>query len=135
MRVEKGPKDLREIPRYFGQAGAAADYGAYRIEILAEINNAPKLSRGRDPGHRRLLPRRAGPTSSTSAARPASPSPSWATWCGRSEAPGMRVSIDSFDPAEIRTAVEAGAEMVLSVNRSNLEVARELEGHRRHAWW
>ena len=26
--VEKGPKDLREIPRYFGQAAAAADYGA-----------------------------------------------------------------------------------------------------------
>jgi dihydropteroate synthase-like protein len=41
---------------------------------------------------------------------------------------GMRVSIDSFDPSEIRTAVEAGAEMVLSVNRSNLEVARELNG-------
>ncbi len=41
---------------------------------------------------------------------------------------GMRVSIDSFDPGEIRTAVAAGAELVLSVNRSNLEVARELAG-------
>jgi hypothetical protein len=28
VAVEKGPKDLREIPRYFGQAAAAADYGA-----------------------------------------------------------------------------------------------------------
>ena len=37
---------------------------------------------------------------------------------------GMRVSIDSFDPAEIRTAVGAGAELVLSVNRSNLEVVQ-----------
>ena len=45
VRVEKGPKDLREIPGYFGQAAAALDYGAYGIEILAEINNAPKLSR------------------------------------------------------------------------------------------
>jgi hypothetical protein len=26
--VEKGPKDLREIPRYFGQQAAAPDYGA-----------------------------------------------------------------------------------------------------------
>ena len=43
-------------------------------------------------------------------------------------AAGMRVSIDSFDPDEIRTAVAAGAEMVLSVNRSNLEVGRELRG-------
>ena len=41
---------------------------------------------------------------------------------------GMRVSIDSFDPDEIRTAVAAGAEMVLSLNRSNLEVGRELRG-------
>ena len=40
----------------------------------------------------------------------------------------MRVSVDSFDPAEIRTAVEAGAELVLSVNGSNRDVARELAG-------
>jgi dihydropteroate synthase-like protein len=38
--------------------------------------------------------------------------------------------VDSFDPTEIRTAVEAGAELVLSVNGSNLEVARELGGAR-----
>ena len=56
MRVEKGPKDLREIPRYFGQAAAAADYGAYRIEILAEINNAPKLAARSHHGRRRLFP-------------------------------------------------------------------------------
>ena len=41
VRVEKGPKDLREIPRYFGQAAAAPDYGSYSVEILAELNNAP----------------------------------------------------------------------------------------------
>ena len=41
-------------------------------------------------------------------------------------AEGHRVSIDSFETAEIRTAVEAGAELVLSVNGSNLELAREL---------
>jgi dihydropteroate synthase-like protein len=40
----------------------------------------------------------------------------------------MRVSVDSFDAAEIRTAVAAGAELVLSVNGSNLEVAQDLAG-------
>ncbi len=34
----------------------------------------------------------------------------------------------AFDPAEIRTAVAAGAELVLSVNGSNIEAARELGG-------
>jgi dihydropteroate synthase len=43
--VEKGPKDLREIPGHFGRAVTARPYGAYDIEILAEINNAPRLSR------------------------------------------------------------------------------------------
>jgi len=41
---------------------------------------------------------------------------------------GLRVSVDSFDPDEIRTAVEAGAELVLSVNGTNLDVARDLRG-------
>ena len=45
VSVQKGPKDLREIPRYFGQAAVAPDYGSYSVEILAEINNAPKLAR------------------------------------------------------------------------------------------
>jgi dihydropteroate synthase-like protein len=41
---------------------------------------------------------------------------------------GVRVSIDTFDPDEIRTAVTAGAELVLSVNGSNIEAAHELAG-------
>src|SRR5438552_655387 len=45
VRVEKGPKDLRQIPEYFGRAAAARDYGAYGIEIVAEVNNAPRLAR------------------------------------------------------------------------------------------
>src|SRR6188768_2390261 len=43
-------------------------------------------------------------------------------------AAGIRVSVDSFDPNEIRTAVAAGAELVLSVNGSNIDVARDLSG-------
>ncbi len=41
---------------------------------------------------------------------------------------GFRVSVDSFDPGEIAAAVEAGAELVLSVNGSNLDAARGLAG-------
>ena len=40
----------------------------------------------------------------------------------------MRVSIDTFNAGEIRTAVDAGATLVLSINASNLEIARELAG-------
>src|SRR5207247_8740857 len=39
-----------------------------------------------------------------------------------------RVSVDSLDAGEIRTAVVAGGVVVLSVNRSNLDVARDFAG-------
>jgi dihydropteroate synthase len=102
VRVEKGPKDLREIPQYFGRAAVTREYGAWDIEILAEINNAPRLTR--------------------EAIRQAADSFRALTGAG------MRVSVDTFDAAEIRSAVAAGAELVLSVNSSNLDVARDLAG-------
>ena len=39
---------------------------------------------------------------------------------------GIRVSIDSFDPVEVRAAAKAGAELVLSVNASNRAAGRRL---------
>src|SRR5262249_45598789 len=37
---------------------------------------------------------------------------------------GLRVSIDSFNPAEVEAALAAGAELVLSVNNSNAASAK-----------
>lgn len=125
VRVEKGPKDLREIPRYFGQAAAASDYGSYAIEILAEINNAPKLSLAEIRSSADYF-RASGADLIDIGCTPGIPFPGIADVVGELRQAGMRVSVDSFDPAEIRAAVEAGAELVLSVNGSNLEVAREL---------
>jgi dihydropteroate synthase len=125
--VEKGPKDLREIPRYFGQAAAALDYGAYTVEILAEINNAPRLSREEVRAAAEYF-RASGADVIDVGCTPGLPFPSLGALVRELRGAGMRVSVDSFDQGEIRTAVEAGAELVLSVNGSNLAVARELAG-------
>ncbi len=121
--VERGPDDLRDLPHYFGLK-RQEDYGRCDLEILAEINFAPRFSwqdlltqarhyqnqgadvidLGCDPGAR---------------------------WSGVGDAvralrqEGFRVSIDSMDPVEIGDAVRSGAELVLSVNASNLEAARD----------
>src|SRR5256885_12521768 len=100
--VEKGPKDLRQIPDYFGRTAAARDYGAYDIEIVAEVNNAPRLARdairleaehyhesGADLIDIGCTPRRAFPDLAAAAGGPV--------------AAGMRASIDSLDPGEIGT--------------------------------
>ena len=61
--VESGPEDLRDLPRHFGQAGGEpAGYGAYDIEILAEINHAPRLERDELIRQARAISRRKGPT-------------------------------------------------------------------------
>ncbi len=123
--VEKGPKDLREIPGYFGLAAARADYGAYAIEILAEINNAPKLSREAIRTTAEYF-RASGADIIDIGCTPGVPFPDLGEVVSQLRGSGFRISIDSFDPSEIRTAVETGAELVLSVNGSNLEIAREL---------
>jgi dihydropteroate synthase-like protein len=127
VRVEKGPKDLREIPRYFGQAAAAVDYGPYDIEILAEINNAAKLSRDQIRAAADYF-QASGADVIDVGCTPGVSFPALGDVIRELRQAGMRVSVDSFEPSEIRTAVEAGAELVLSVNGSNLAVAREIAG-------
>jgi dihydropteroate synthase-like protein len=127
VAVKKGPKDLREIPRYFGQAAAMQDYGAWNIEIVAEINNAPRLS----PEALRAAAdyfRTSGADVIDVGCTPGLAFPALGGVVRDLVAAGMRVSIDTFDADEIRTAVAAGAELVLSVNGSNIEVARDLAG-------
>jgi dihydropteroate synthase-like protein len=127
VSVEKGPKDLREIPRYFGQAAAALDYGAYSIEILAEINNAPRLSVAEIRSAADYY-QGSGADVIDIGCTPGMEFPALGDVVRQLRSAGMRVSVDSFEPAEILAAVEAGAELVLSVNGANIDVARELAG-------
>ncbi len=125
VRAEKGPKDLRQIPEHFGLAAARAEYGAHDVTILAEVNDAPRF------GVAEIL-RRARAFADEGADVIDVGCSKGQRFAGLGEvvsalrAEGHRVSVDSFDAAEIRTAVAAGAELVLSVNGSNLELAREL---------
>jgi len=121
--VDRGPKDLRELPEFFGQSAAPpADYGRHEIEILAEINHAPELTQGK------LLAlaehyHQSGADVIDLGCHPGE------TWSGVADAvsalcdAGYRVSIDSLNPSEIAPAVAAGAELVLSVNASNRDAA------------
>ena len=126
VRIEKGPKDVRELPRYFGRQ-TATDYGAFDIEILAEINNAPRLSR-REVREAADYYRESGADIIDIGCTPGLAYPELGAVVQELVASGARVSIDTFDGEEIRTAVAAGAELVLSVNGSNAGVIPALAG-------
>jgi len=124
ITVERGPKDLRDLPEFFGEGGGRpAGYGAHDICILAEINYVPRLEPA-DLLARALALRAAGADVIDLGCDPA------VTWARAADAVrmlrdhGLRVSIDSFNAAEVEDAVAAGAELVLSVNSSNRDAAR-----------
>ena len=123
--VERGPADLRDLPDFFGKAsGRPSDYGASDIAILAEINHCPRLSLDQ-------ILKQAHAYRTAGADLIDLGCGVGLSWAGVGEtvralrAEGFRVSIDSFDPAEVEQGVAAGAELVLSVNGSNLERARD----------
>ncbi len=122
-QVLAGPRDLRQIPEFFGaKSQFQATLDTYDIRILAEINHAPRWSLeqllamahrlkadgadvidvGCDPGQR------------------------W-TQVGdviaRLIDEGFEVSIDTFDPWEAAQACRRGASLVLSVNSQNRDAA------------
>ncbi len=121
---ELGPRDLRSLPDYLGGTPTPSDYGQHDIEIIAEINHAPRMTLeeivaaaraliadgadvidvGCDPGS---VWSEVGPV--TAALRDL----------------GVRVSVDSFSNEEVAAATAAGAELVLSVNGSNLSAAAD----------
>ncbi len=123
--VERGPRDLHQLPEYFGQAAAAvSDYGAYDIEIVAEINHCPRLALDDILGEARRLADDGADVIDVGC----DPGELWSgvSDCVRAlRDAGHRVSVDSLNPEEISAATKAGAELVLSVNSSNREAAAD----------
>jgi dihydropteroate synthase-like protein len=120
--VVLGPRDLRQLPEFFGRRPDLSDYGPYDIEILAEINHAPRLPLRQILAQANSLEAQGADVIDLGC----DPGPAW-SGVGQSvralRNEGRQVSIDSFNPAEIEPAVRSGAELVLSVNRSNLRYA------------
>lgn len=124
VRVDKGPKDLREIPEHFGRP-VPREYGAWDIEIVAEINNVPRLTREETRQAAEYF-RESGADIIDIGCTPGLAFPALGDVVRELASAGMRVSVDSFDAGEIRAAVAAGAELVLSVNGSNVGVAPDV---------
>lgn len=125
--VELGPKDLRDLPEFFGlgRAGTPDDYGPHDIEIIAEINYAPTKSLAeivRIATHYR----ESGADLIDLGCDPGSTWPGVGGTVRELRSLGFRVSLDSFQIAEMRPALEAGAELLLSVSGINLNEALPL---------
>ncbi|WP_417739947.1 DUF6513 domain-containing protein [Rosistilla oblonga] len=120
--VQCGPKDLSDLPNFFSLSNKKRSLNDFDIEIVAEINHAP--SRQIDE----LLALASGYAACGADIIDLGCNPEQ-RWDGIKQVVpmlrdlGLRVSIDTLDPIEAADACAAGAELVLSVNRSNREMA------------
>lgn len=125
LPVVLGPRDLRQLDEFFGKKRRRSDdYGAYDIEILGEINHTPRLT------FEQILTmaaqmREDGANLIDVGCEPNSRWPGVSDCVKMLRDAGHRVSIDSLNPEEIEPAVKAGAELVLSVNSTNVDAATQ----------
>lgn len=124
--VERGPKEVTDLPEHFGRAGKPApDLSRYDIEILAEINHAPRLSITAIVAEAERF-RASGADVIDLGCIPGESWTEVGTVTRELRDRGFRVSIDSFQRDEVECAVAAGAELVLSANGSNSDWLADL---------
>lgn len=126
--VELGPTDVQDLPEMFGGKKRLNEgYGAFSLEIIAEINDAARVEVSRileiAQGYRND-----GADVIDLGCDAQTDRPMWSeitTVVRELRDRGFRVSIDSFHPQEVASAAKAGAELVLSVNATNRHAAED----------
>lgn len=119
-----GPRDCRELPEWFGQPAEPPRLDRYEVEIIAEINHAPRREIADVLAEARTL-REQGADRIDLGCDPADRCAAIGDYVAALVDEGIPVSIDTFDPWEVNRAVSRGASLVLSVNGANREAAAD----------
>ena len=119
-----GPNDCRALGEWFGGETVADDFGQHNIQIIAEVNHAPRMTLDQVMRYANAL-RNDGADVIDFGCDPAGRFSRVGEYVAALVAEGHSISIDTFDPWEAQQAVRAGASLVLSVNSTNRQFAAE----------
>jgi len=123
--VERGPEELKDLPRHFNRAAHRVALDDYEVKIFAEIVDAPRLA----------LPEIVARAKAHVAdgadvvdlgCLPETPFPALADAVRALKAQGLAVSVDSHDDDELLRGGRAGADYLLSLSLDNLWIADEV---------
>ncbi len=117
----RGPDELMDLPQYFGKDGMPPDLSKYDTRIFAEIIDAPTLSVDA------LVERGAGLVAAGAdivdvGCQPDVPFPHLEDAVRALKSHELKVSVDSGDVSELRRGAAAGADFVLSLDETSLDV-------------
>lgn len=124
--VERGPKDLKDLPEFFGGKRRKVDLSRYDIRIFAEIVEAPQLdiaaivARAEDY-------RRDGADVIDLGCLPGEPFAHLEETVAELKTRGFAVSVDSLASEELLRGARAGADYLLSLHESTLWIADEVD--------
>lgn len=123
--VERGPDEVKDIPVFFGRVRRASDMSKYDIKIFAEIIDATAMSVedilacAEDYAHR-------GADVIDLGCLPDTPFPHLEEAVKALKTYGYKVSVDSADPDELLRGGKAGADYLLSLDETRLDIAGEV---------
>ena len=123
--VQRGPEELKDLPRFFDRAARPVDLSEYEVAIFAEIVDAPRLTVEQIVARARVL-KRDGADVIDLGGLPETPFPQLEDAVRALKAEGLAVSIDSMDPQELLRGGRAGADYLLSLHEGTLWIADEV---------
>jgi dihydropteroate synthase-like protein len=123
--VGRGPDELVDLPRFFGDKAAVPDLSRYDTLLFAEIVEAPQLSIAGIEARARTLSA-AGADVIDLGCLPETPFPHLAEAVAHLKSLGLKVSVDSLEPDELLRGGKAGADYLLSLREDTLWIADEV---------
>src|SRR5512143_2199310 len=109
---QRGPDDLKDLPKFFGRQGAPLDLSRYDVRIFAEIVDAPDLDVDGILERARAYAQ-AGADVIDLGCLPKTPFPHLEEAIAALHAAGHKVSVDSVDKTELLRGGKAGADFLL----------------------
>lgn len=123
--VQRGPEELKDLPRFFDRAARPVDLSGYEVAIFAEIVDAPRLTVEQIAARARVL-KRDGADVIDLGGLPETPFPQLEDAVRALKGEGHAVSVDSMDTQELLRGGRAGADYLLSLHEGTLWVADEV---------
>ncbi len=125
LPVERGPADLKDLPQYFGHGGTTPDLSQYKVQIFAEIVDAPYLSVEGIVNKARQYQAQ-GANVIDLGCLPTVPFPHLTDAIQALKLLGFKVSVDSLHTDDLLAAGRAGADYLLSLTEKTLWIAQEV---------
>ena len=121
---ERGPEELKDLPAYFGKHGRGLDLSRHDMRIFAEIVDASALGVDAILGRAAAM-RAAGADVIDLGCLPDTPFPHLEDAVRELKAAGLAVSVDSASSDELRRGAKAGADFLLSLTETALDIASD----------